>query len=406
MKKIKLLYDATAICSIFEKNVCRGGIFFAAYNLLLEFLKRKEFDVYLYADSPCNLINMIESFSEFKNCKIYEFSLLDNISVCFWNLKQKNEDKKCNDILSAIILFFSYFIEKLNKFYLNYFADLREIDIYFSIANIVPDFIQKRGYIKKYLMPYGIIPALNQVNKYLLNSDYTKQEFIKKFPDISPDNILVVPLAPGRGYFRIKDYYYINQIKRKYGIPTDKKYVFNLCNLEPHKNLIFSIRNFLRFVTKNNLEDFIFVVGGCSLEDYEKFIRENYEMPETEKSKIFCAGYIDDEDMSALYSGAEMFLYPSFYESFGMAVLEAMKCGLPVICSNTSSLSEIVGECGIKINPASDNELISALEKMYYQIDFKEQCIKKGVERAKLFSWKRAADIITNDMYKDLQINI
>ena len=82
-------------------------------------------------------------------------------------------------------------------------------------------------------MPYGIIPALNQVNKYLLNSDYTKQEFIKKFPDISPDNILVVPLAPGRGYFRIKDYYYINQIKRKYGIPTDKNMflIFVILNL-------------------------------------------------------------------------------------------------------------------------------------------------------------------------------
>lgn len=67
--------------------------------------------------------------------------------------------------------------------------------------------------------------------------------------------------------------------------------------------------------------------------------------------------------MSALYSGAEMFVCPSLYEGFGIPVLEAMKCGLPVICSNVTSLPEVIGDCGIQINPHSDEELIAALEK-------------------------------------------
>ena len=100
--------------------------------------------------------------------------------------------------------------------------------------------------------------------------------------------------------------------------------------------------------------------------------------------------------MSALYSGAEMFIYPSFYEGFGMPVLEAMKCGLPVICSNTTSLPEVIGDCGIQINPYSDKELVEAMEKMYFDREFRDVCIRKGLERVKLFTWKKCVDIITN----------
>ena len=108
--------------------------------------------------------------------------------------------------------------------------------------------------------------------------------------------------------------------------------------------------------------------------------------------------------MSALYSGAEMFLFPSLYEGFGIPVLEAMKCGLPVICSNTTSLPEVIGDCGIKINPTSDQEMLSAMEKMYFDRDFREKCIEKGVERAKLFTWKKCVDVISETIKKDVNI--
>ena len=80
-----------------------------------------------------------------------------------------------------------------------------------------------------------------------------------------------------------------------------------------------------------------------------------------------------------------------------------MKCGLPVICSNASSLPEVIGDCGIQINPYSDDELISAMEKMYYDREFRENCIAKGLERAKLFTWKKCVDVIENQIKKDLE---
>ena len=114
------------------------------------------------------------------------------------------------------------------------------------------------------------------------------------------------------------------------------------------------------------------------------------------EDKILQIGYVDDEDLSALYSGAEMFLFMSLYEGFGMPVLEAMNCGLPVICSNCTSIPEVIGDCGIQVNPHSDEEMVSALEKMYFDREFRNSCVEKGIERAKLFTWEKCADIIDN----------
>ncbi|CDE44259.1 glycosyl transferase group 1 [Clostridium sp. CAG:768] len=158
----------------------------------------------------------------------------------------------------------------------------------------------------------------------------------------------------------------------------------------------------MRFVEKNNLDNFIFVLGGSYFKDFENILNENIENLGEKKDKILKIGYVDDEDMSALYSGAEMFLYPSLYEGFGIPVLEAMKCGLPVICSNTTSLPEVIGDCGIKINPYSDAEMLAAMEKMYFDRDFREECITKGIDRSKMFTWKKCVDVIQNKIIGDI----
>ena len=107
-----------------------------------------------------------------------------------------------------------------------------------------------------------------------------------------------------------------------------------------------------------------------------------------------------DEDLPSLYSNALMFIYPSLYEGFGLPVLEAMKCGCPVITSNVSSLPEVIGSAGIQIDPNSDEELIKAYEKMYYDTFFRELCIEKGLIRAKKFSWRKCTSEIIEFIYK------
>jgi glycosyltransferase involved in cell wall biosynthesis len=86
-----------------------------------------------------------------------------------------------------------------------------------------------------------------------------------------------------------------------------------------------------------------------------------------------------------------MFIYPSFFEGFGFPPLEAMKCGVPVISSNNSSLPEIVGKAGIIVDPSKPDELCRAMKEMIESPELREKLISKGIERASEFSWKKTA---------------
>lgn len=421
MKKINVLYDATVVCNILKNNSARSGIFFVAYNVLLEFLKREEFNIYLYADDGGKLEYLIKNYQEFSNCKIYKYS---NIQYFYNYVSYKKIDSKLNSRNFLVKNFWNilaFFLRCFDKIQKRYFVKIKDIDVYFSPMKAVPKFLERNKLIKKYVILHDAIPlindyrnnvfhkwyynlinSINSCDKYFANSISTKQDFIEYVPKINSENIIVIPLSTGKEYVKIGDIDYINQVKSKYGIPLDKKYIFSLCNLDPRKNLIFSIKNFLRFVEKNNLDNFIFVLGGSYFKDFENILNENIENLGEKKDKILKIGYVDDEDMSALYSGAEMFLYPSLYEGFGIPVLEAMKCGLPVICSNTTSLPEVIGDCGIKINPYSDAEMLSAMEKMYFDRDFREECITKGIDRSKMFTWKKCIDVIQNKIIGDI----
>ena len=416
-KKISLLYDATAVCSILTNNSSRSGIFFVAYNVLLELLKRPEFEVYLYADNLIQLQEVIKTYPEFQNCKIYKFSFLQEWITALLNLKNKNKSKKGNPILRSIYGLLASLLKKgycLTKKWI----DLKDIDVYFSPVKAVPSFVAKNKRIKKYTILHDAIPLVNNnsknkkqvwfyslvksINKddfYFANSEFTKNDFLKYVNTFTPEHITVIPLSTGKLYRKTEDKTVIDLVKQKYNIPSDKKYVFSLCSLNKRKNLIFSIRNFLKFIEKNDLNNLIIVLGGAYFDGFEKILQENLlEYGDDLKNKILHIGYVDDNDLSALYSSAEMFLFPSLYEGFGMPVLEAMQCGLPVICSNCTSLPEVIGDCGIQINPHSDDEMVCAMEKMYFDREFRNTCIEKGLERAKLFSWEKCVDIISNEI--------
>lgn len=415
MKKVNLLYDATIVCNIMAKNSSRSGIFFVAYNVLLEFLKRPEYEVYLYADDLIKLRQIVKTCPEFSNCKIYKFSFLQEWVAFFRNLKNEN---KLNNGPSFLRGIYGLTASILKKCYIlsENSTKLNEIDAYFSPMNAVPVVIRRNKHIKCYTILHDAIPLINddvispyaykwfkkllktidERSFYFANSEYTKQDFLKYVPNIRPESISVIPLSTGKPYKKIADEIELNDIRQKYNIPMDKKYIFSLCSLNPRKNLIFSIRNFLKFVEKNNLDDFVFVLGGAYFDDFREVFNDKLKEFGNIEDKILQIGYVDDEDLSALYSGAEMFLFMSLYEGFGMPVLEAMNCGLPVICSNCTSIPEVIGDCGIQVNPHSDEEMVSALEKMYFDREFRNSCVEKGIERAKLFTWEKCADIIDN----------
>ncbi|MBI4758040.1 MAG: glycosyltransferase family 4 protein, partial [Chloroflexi bacterium] len=102
-------------------------------------------------------------------------------------------------------------------------------------------------------------------------------------------------------------------------------------------------------------------------------------------------GYVPDDDLPAIYSAAQVFAFTSLYEGFGLPVLEAMACGTPVVCSNTSSLPEVAGQAALTIDPRRHQELAQALQRVLEDAALRVELRGKGLGQAARFSWERAA---------------
>ncbi len=107
--------------------------------------------------------------------------------------------------------------------------------------------------------------------------------------------------------------------------------------------------------------------------------------------RVTFTGYLSPSELPIIYNLAEVFLFPSFYEGFGLPVLEAMACGIPVVTSNVSSLPEVAGDAAIYIDPHSVDALVDGIRKILSDEDLRKSCIRKGLERSKSFTWERCA---------------
>ena len=186
------------------------------------------------------------------------------------------------------------------------------------------------------------------------------------------------------------------KIKNKYGLPF--KFILYLGTIEPRKNIIGIVRAY------NNLQHLAREAKNIEIAKYKLVIAGSNGwlnadiFKEIEKSKfkkdIILPGFIKDADKVYVYNLASLFVYPSFFEGFGFPPLEAMKCGVPVITSNNSSLPEICGSSSILINPDKPDEIKQAMQQILTDRILREKMIKLGMDKVRDFNWKRAAQEI------------
>lgn len=175
--------------------------------------------------------------------------------------------------------------------------------------------------------------------------------------------------------------------KVRFELALPELFILFVGTVEPRKNLKRLIEAYGRAVAQG-LGHFLVIAGARGW-----LCEEVYELPRKlgfEKRVLFL-GYISDELLPALYNAADIFVYPSLYEGFGLPALEAMACGTPVIASKISSLAEVVGKAGMLVEPLDTEAIASAMLFLAGNSDLKQELARKGLERSKLFSWERAA---------------
>ena len=217
-------------------------------------------------------------------------------------------------------------------------------------------------------------------------SESSKNDIIK-YLHVTPDHIYVTPLA-SRYYPNYLSPETREQLKLSVNYDFSKTYILFVSTIEPRKNIINLISAYNSLKEKYKIEHQLVLIGRKGWH-YEPIFAAIESSPW--RSQIHHLDYLSDELVALFYSKAEAFVYPSYYEGFGLPVLEAMTLGAPVITSNTSSLPEVAGDAALFVNPDNPMDLVDAILQIISDSNLRRELIEKGHERAKLFSWERTA---------------
>lgn len=228
-----------------------------------------------------------------------------------------------------------------------------------------------------------LLPRLvERVIKVITDSDYSRERILELF-SLQKDRVVAIPLGVDTR-FRPTPQEYIDVARSKYGI--EKDYLAVIGSLQPRKNLTRLFQAWKQIHTNYKSLQLVVVGGtGHTFRD-AGFI----ELPRG----VNLTGYVKDTDLPMIYSGALAFVLPSLYEGFGLPLLEAMACGTPVICSNTTSLPEVVANAGILVDPYDPKAIAYGIQQMVEDHKLRNEFHQLGLKRAKQFTWEITSDEI------------
>ena len=259
---------------------------------------------------------------------------------------------------------------------------------------------------------------LKNVDAVLTISETSKKDIVR-FLNIPSEKVYVVYLAQKNIFKPVNDKKVLEKVKKKYNLP--EKFALYVGDVNYNKNIPTLIEACelakipLVIVGKHAKDvenmDFINLMSMSGPQDWMRFL---FNKPHPEiahyskllekfgtKNSVYRLGFVSDEDINEVYNLASVYIQPSYYEGFGLPVLEAMASGIPVIISKTNSLVEIANGAALVADPNSANEIGDAINQILDNKNTKEILIKKGRERIKDFSWEKAAKEII-EVYKNL----
>lgn len=228
--------------------------------------------------------------------------------------------------------------------------------------------------------------SIRRADAVIAISHQTRQDILS-YVKVPADKIHVVPL----GYRPFLcagelDEVSVRERCRELGLPEE--YILFVGTIEPRKNLIRLIEAY-RSLLRRGIRHKLVLVGKKGWH-YNNILRSAYQ--NDVRGRIIVQGYVPDQDMPAVYRGASLFAYPSLYEGFGIPVLEAMSCGIPVVTSSVSSLPEIVRDAGLLVDPHDTDAIASAMERVLTDKQLRISLKEKGARRAQSFSLRRMAE--------------
>lgn len=314
-------------------------------------------------------------------------------------LKAQKSVQLVKNIARADVIHYSYF-----DFFFNTLKLVKKptvVTIFDTIPLIYPEHYQTG--VKGKINFWRQKNKLKNIDAVLTISETSKKDIVR-FLDVPPEKIHVVYLAPGREFRKLDIRSAMLEIRKKYNPPEE--FILYVGDVNYNKNilgLLYAFSNIKNLPAqaglKSNLK--LILVG-------EAFKKQN--LPETKlitqlikklglEDKVLMPGFVSEEDLVKIYNLATVYCQPSFYEGFGLPVLEAMACGTPVVSARTQALVEIIGDSGVFIDPNSPSDIARGIKEA---LDTRSDLVKRGLVRAKEFSWEKTARR-TIEVYKQVK---
>jgi len=226
-------------------------------------------------------------------------------------------------------------------------------------------------------------------------SEFSRRDIIETYA-LDPERVFVTPPAAPSHFVPVTDVTELRRIRMTYGIQRD--YILALGSIQPRKNLVRLIKAYesLRGVVSSEQLPQLVLAGRRGWLEAETI--RAAELSEA-RGDILFTGYVPDADLPAVYSGALCFAYPSYFEGFGLPILEAMQCGTPVIAGNRTSLPGVAGDAALLVDPFDQAAIGNGLVRLIKNADYRAELRVKGLDRAAAFSWKNTA-LLTLQAYE------
>ena len=263
---------------------------------------------------------------------------------------------------------------------------------------VFPPYKKALGFWRRsYYATFGKSFARKSIS-IITDSEHAKQDIIRIWK-IDPDKIVVIPLGVARRYFPVNEQNLLESVRTSFHLP--EKYLLYLGNFKPHKNVVSLVKAYKKMVAE--FPEYKLVLAGPL--DSNGLEIENLVSREGLTDRVVFTNTIREEDHpEALLSMADLFVFPTLYEGFGLPPLEAMACGTPVITSNLTAVPEVIGDAGVMVNPLDVGALSRAIEDLLGDPKKREYYSQKGLKRSRLFRVEDTAGEIYRHIINLLEV--
>jgi len=236
-------------------------------------------------------------------------------------------------------------------------------------------------------LQFTVRRTVKRAARILTGSEFSRSSILKVYGDLDEDKVVVVPNAAASEFRPISRESATAAVRERFSIGAP--FVLSVGDLQPRKNQIGLIKAFARLVNaypqlKQNL-----VLAGKETWFADQVHKAARESGVSDRIQFF--GFVSDDDLLQLYNACDLFIFPSFYEGFGLPALEAMACGRAVACSHTSALPEVVDGAAILFDPYALDEIVRALADLLLDRELRARTERLGLQRAAHFSWQKTA---------------